>query len=164
MATTHEIRPFYPVSGGDDADFGFRNRPQASAQTFLAGAVLTETTGGAVQEAGANPTPILGVATAPAAGYDWEYNTLGTVVPTMPVALATSEFRGTYLADAIPSVSALVGTTVGITKHATGYWVVDGAKTSSNQRVRITGAEGADGDSNVPVTFVFLEANRMVIA
>ena len=46
-----------------------------------------------------------------------------------------------------------------------GYWAVDYAKDSSAQRVRITGvdSEAADGDVNIPVTFVILPANQVVI-
>lgn len=161
---THELRPIYPVDGGDNADFDFRNWPVKSGETFLKGSFLVDATDGEVAEAGENPSAIIGVSLAGAADYDWQYDTFGTVVPSMPFATADTEFRGT-LVGTIADVSAVIGATYGVTKQASGYWAVDSAKSSSNQRVRITGVDGeaADGDVNIPVTFVILPANQVVI-
>lgn len=162
---THELRPIYPVDGGDNADFDFRNWPQAANQDFLAGAFLAISSGGGtVEEAGANPASIVGVSLAPASGYDWQYDTFGTVTPGIPFATADTEFRGT-LVGTIADVSAVIGSTYGVTKQVSGYWAVDSSKSSSNQRVRITGVDDTvqDGDTDIPVTFVILPANQVVI-
>ncbi len=172
MAKVHEVIPFYPVDGGDDKDFSFRNRPIGAGETFKTGAVLVDGTHGAVDEAGTNPAAIIGVALADAAGYAWQSDTFGTVVPSMPFATADQEFRGTFAADdavqtpvVTADVSAIIGNTYGVTLDTdTGYWIVDSSKSASNQRVTITGVEGEDGDSNVPVTFTILPANRVVIS
>lgn len=170
MAKTHELIPFYPVDGAGDKDFRFRNRPIGSGETFKRGAVLVDGGNGEVDEAAANPSAIIGVSLNAAADYAWQYNTPGTVVPSMPFATADQEFRGTYTdgtsssAVVVADVDALIGATRGVTKDSdTGYWIVDSTKDASNQRVTITGVEGEDGDSNIPVRFVFLPANRVVI-
>lgn len=172
MAKVHEIIPIYPVDGGDDKDFSIRNRPIGSGETFKRGAFLVDGGNGAVDEAGTNPAAILGVSLAAAADYAWQYNTLGTVVPSMPFATADQEFRGSLAKDdaiqtpqVTADVSALIGATRGVTLDTdTGHWVVDGTKSSSNQRVTITAVEGEDGDSNIPVRFTILPANRVVIS
>lgn len=167
----HELIPFYPVSGGDDKDFSFRNWTIGADEDFLRGAPLVSGGNREADEAGTDPAAIIGVALADAAGYDWQYDTFGTVAPSMPFATADQEFRGTLSdADAIADpvvtadVSAVVGATYGITLSDSGHWVVDATKSASNQRVTITAAEGADGDSNIPVRFTILPANRVVIS
>lgn len=164
MAKTFELRPIYPVSGGDDADFDFRNWTIGASETFKRGAFLVSGGNGEVDEAGANPSAIIGVALADAADYAWQHSTLGDVVPSMPFATADTEFRGT-LVGTISDVSAVIGATYGVTKQVSGYWAVDYSKSASNQRVTITGVEdeAVDGDINIPVTFTILPTNRVVI-
>lgn len=164
MATTHELRPIYPVDGGDNADFDFRNWKVGSGETFKRGAFLVDGGNGEVDEASDNPASIIGVSTAAAADYAWQKDTFGTVAPGMPFATADTEFGGT-LVGTIGDVSAVIGATYGVTKQSSGYWAVDSAKSSGNQRVRITGVDGeaADGDVDIPVTFVILPANQVVI-
>lgn len=161
---THELRPIHPVDGGDNADFDFRNWRIGTSETFLRGAFLADGGNGEVDEAGTNPAAIIGVSLAAAADYAWQYDTFGAVAPGMPFATADTEFRGT-LVGTINDVSAVIGATYGVTKQVSGYWAVDSAKNASNQRVRITGVDGeaADGDVNIPVTFVILPANQVVI-
>lgn len=138
----------------------------AASQTFKTGAPLAKSAAdGTVEEAGTNPAAIIGIATAPASGYDWQYDTLKTVAKSMPFATADQEFRGT-LYGTIADVSAVIGATYGVTKQASGYWTVDAAKNASNQRVTITGVDDGvkDGDINIPVTFTILPANRAVVS
>lgn len=159
------------MDGGGERDFNFRNRPIAATpeQTFKKGAPLIPgaATGelGHVKEPTTNAlaTGILGFATSDAAGYDWEYNTLGDVVPGMPFATSDQEFRGTYKDSAIADVKALIGTSKDLAKDSSGYWVV--ASTSSAARVKITGIDDAaqNGDTDIPVTFVVLTAQQGVI-
>lgn len=167
MATTFEIRPIAPVYARDG--YAYRTWPLASAQTFKAGAAIVQSSG-EFSEAGTNPAAIVGFATAAADDYAWKEDTFGTVVPSVPVALANQEFRGTLATGSgnytAADVSAQIGATYGLTKHSVaGVWVVDQAKTTTNARVQITGVdqEAADGDINIPVTFVVLPDNRDVV-
>lgn len=174
MAKVHQVIPFHPVDGGDDKDFAFRNWKIGGSETFKRGAVLVDGGNGEADQGGTNPSAIIGVALAGAADYDWQYSTLGDVVPSIPFATADQEFRGTLAADdaiqtpvVTADVSAVIGADFGVTLDTdTGFWVVDSSKDSSNQRVLITGVVNgaADGDSNIPVTFTFLPANRVVIS
>lgn len=161
---TFELRPIHPVDGGDNADFDFRNWTIGGSETFKRGAFLVDGGNGEVDEAGTNPAAIIGVSLADADDYAWQYDTFGTVAPGMPFATADTEFRGT-LVGTISDVSAVVGATYGVTKQVSGYWAVDYTKDSANQRVRITGVDDTaqDGDINIPVTFVILPANQVVI-
>lgn len=139
---------------------------------FEVGAVVV-LDGGVTVEASANPTNILGVATAASDSYDWQKDTHGFVEPSVPVALADEVFRGTLLGTF--SRDDDLGAEYGITKNAgTGFWVVDKAKTGANARVHVlevervaTSEEGitheiVDGDINVPVTFMFIPEYRQV--
>lgn len=170
----HEVIPFYPVDGGDDKDFAFRNWTIGGSETFKRGAVLVSGGNGEADEGGTNPAAIIGISLAGAADYAWMHDTLGTVTPSIPFATADQEFRGTLAADdaiqtpvVTADVSAVIGATYGVTQDTdTGYWIVDSSKSASNQRVTITGVDSSavDGDSNIPVTFTILPANRVVIS
>lgn len=145
--------------------------PAVGSASFPTGAVVF-LDDGELAEAGTNPSQILGVATAASDSYDWQADTHGLVQPKVPVALADEEFRGTLLGTFDVED---IGKTFGITKDSnTGYWVVDRAKSSSNQRVTVLGVdkiaidntgvitEVADGDINVPVSFMFIPQYRQV--
>jgi hypothetical protein len=160
MATTFALRPISPVIRNES--FRYVTPPLAAAQDFVKGApaFLDD---GAVEEAGTNPAAILGFFTADAAQYDWKEDTLGRVTPAVPVALATGVFRGTLKGTFDPDD---IGATFGITRDATtGYWYVDLAKSSSNQRVTLLGVddEAVEDDIDVPCTFAVLPANRQVV-
>lgn len=170
MATTFKIRPMGEQYNTPSTRF--KTPDVAVAAEFKVGAVVF-LDGGVVDEAGANPAKILGVATAASDSYDWQKDTQGFVKPSVPVALADEEFRGTLLGTF--NRAADLGTEYGITKHATtGFWVVDKAKTSTNARVHVLGVERVatsedgishdivDGDINVPVTFMFIPQYRQV--
>lgn len=147
--------------------------PPIGAAEFTAGAVVFLDDGD-LTEAGANPSKILGVATASSDSYDWMEDTHGLVSPKVPIALATEEFRGTLLGTFDMDD---VGKEYGITKYdddGTDVWVVDRSKTGSNARVTVLGVdkiaitdegvitEVADGDINVPVSFMFIPEYRQV--
>lgn len=164
----HRIIPFHPVDSSDAADYSFRNWNVGAGETFIRGAVLVDGGNREIDEAGANPAAIIGVALADANAYAWIDGTYGDAQNHAPFALADQEFRGTLTTGTTPTVtadvSAVVGTTFGITKQSgSNIWIVDSAKNAANQRVLITGVEGADGDSDVPVRFVFLAANQVVV-
>lgn len=167
----HAVRPFHPVRYKEGETH--RTPPYKTGETFGVGAVIVRTSGAeTVEEGGTDPTPIVGVALAGAADYAWMRDTFGSVVPAVPIALSDQEFRGTLgnsdtsTPEVIADVSAIIGAQYGLVKDtATGYWVID-ADDTTNKRVQITGVDDgvADGDGNIPVTFVFLPANRDVIA
>jgi hypothetical protein len=160
MATTYALRPISPVIFNEG--YRYVNPPLAAAQDFKKGAPALLNTTGTVQEAGADPATILGFFTADAAQYDWKDDTLGTVNPSVPVALSTHVFRGTLKGT---FAAADVGASFGLTEQAGGIWTVDRAKTGGDARVIILSVEDgvAVADIDVPVTFSVLSANRQVV-
>lgn len=143
----------------------FRTYALAASQTFKAGAPAVLTSGAnTVQEGGTDPTPIVGFFLADAADYAWMDDTFGKVVPSVPIALANQEFRGTLEATYV-AATHVIGFECGIVKDATGYWTLDPSDTT-NVLARLTGfdSEVADGDINPPVRFVVIEADREVLA
>ena len=170
MATTFKIRPMGEQYNTPSTRF--KTPDVAASADFEVGAVVF-LDDGVTTEAGVNPANILGVATAASDSYDWQKDTQGFVTPSVPVALADEEFRGTLLGTF--NRAADLGTEYGITKDVTtGFWVVDKAKTSTNARVHVLGVERVatsedgishdivDGDINVPVTFMFIPEYRQV--
>lgn len=157
MAETYVLRKIAPVRA-TDRDI-YVDYPLADSQDFEAGAPVVLSTG-KISECGADPSSILGFATAGAADYAWMYSTRGDVVPQVPIALAGAEFRGSLKGT---FAAADVGSKFGLVDDS-GTWVVDRSETS-NTRVVITGVDdGVEvGDINVPCTFVVLAANRQVI-
>jgi hypothetical protein len=160
MATTFALRPISPVIRNES--YRYVTPPLAAAQDFKKGAPALLNVTGTVQEGGTNPADILGFFTAASGQYDWKEDTLGKVVPAVPVALATGVFRGTLKGT---FAAADVGEDFGITEDASGYWVVDRAKSGSNQRVLVIGVddEVEVGDIDVPCTFTVLPANRQIL-
>lgn len=162
---TWAIRPISPVrwQGGKES---YRTFALDAGQTFKKGAALVfDDDTNTVKEAGSDPTAIVGFATCAAADVAEMYDTFGTVVPSVPVALASENvFRGTlegtYDADA-----HVLGTDFGLVLDASGYWTVDETD-ETNTRVIIVGFEEgvADGDVNIPVLFRVLPANAVAVS
>lgn len=162
MAKTYAVRPIIPAKYKEGESY--RTIPLAASQTFESGAIVT-LSGGKVAEAGTDPSSILGVALAAADDYDWMEDTHGTVFPSVPIAMPDQEFRGTLLGT-YNSATHVIGFECGVVKDSTtGFWCVDPSDTN-NKRVRITGIDhtAENGDTNVPVRFVFLAANQAVVA
>lgn len=139
----------------------YRTKPLASGSAFTKGAAVV-VTAGKTTECGADPAEIAGFACAAAGDYAEIYDTFGNVAPKVPIALADSEFRGTLTGTVDGNE---VGSNFGLVKNVDGIWVIDRTETI-NTRVRITGIDDdvVVGDTNAPVTFVVLAANRQVIA
>jgi hypothetical protein len=168
---THAIRPIAPLYRvGYER---FNTVPLSATQTFSEGAVIVQNaTDGTYEEAGADPSAIAGIALAAADDYDWSADTFGFTVARIPIASPDQVFRGN-LADAasagavaIANISAEIGVSYGLVKDATtGFWVVDHADIT-NTRVRIVGIDDdvADGDENIVVHFVILDANQEAIS
>lgn len=154
---TYAIRPITPVIRNES--YRYVNYPLAAAQTFKKGAPLVLGTAGTVSEGGTDPTIILGFAAADAADYAWQADTFGTVVASVPVALADGVFRGTL--EGTYDSAAHLSTDFGLVKDATGYWTVDETD-ETNVRVIVIGVDDgvANGDVNVPCTFRVLAAHR----
>jgi len=152
------IRPISPVYYNESDKY--RSYPVASGEDFTKGAPVVMASG-EVSETGADPASILGFATAGVSDYSWQVDTIGYVHKRVPVAVADREFRGTLEGT---FAAADVGTEYGLVEDATGYWVIDKTDTT-NTRVVITGVddEAEVGDTNVPVTFMVLDANRQVV-
>lgn len=173
MAKTYAVIPISPVryTPGEK----YRTWPTAAGETFLKGAPIERSSAGNTFEEHdtADPTSgIVGFALAGAADYAWQDDTFGTVVPSVPVALADQEFRGslansnTSTPETISDVSAVIGTTYGLVKDSeTGYWVLNHDDTTGGV-AKVTGVDptAEDGDANIPVTFVLTTASREVIA
>lgn len=167
MPTTFATRPIHPVYRRDG--YTFKAYPLADAADFEQGApVLLDN--GEFDETGVDPALIAGFALASTDDYAWKEDTFGSVVPSVPVAMADQEFRGTLSNSDAGWAQAwdpdFVGNEFGITATAEDIWVVDAFKDAGVTRVRITGVDDeveAD-DINVPVRFVVLAANRQVIS
>lgn len=162
---TWAIRPISPVrwQGGKES---YRTFALDTGQTFKKGApVVFDTDTNTIKEASADPSAIVGFATCDAADVAEMYDTFGTVVPAVPVALASENvFRGTFEGTYDADVHVL-GTDYGLVLDASGYWTVDETD-ESNTRVILVGFEEgvADGDVNIPVLFRVLPANAVAVS
>lgn len=162
MPTTYATRHISPVIFNEG--FRYVTPPLAAAQDFKKGAPALMGVTGTVAEAGVNPPLILGFFTADADQYDWKDDTLGTVDPAVPVALATHVFRGTLTGTFAAND---VGSQFGLTEQVGDIWTLDRAKdvASTHHRALVLSVEDgvAVGDINVPVTFTVLPANRQAV-
>jgi hypothetical protein len=153
---------FHPVKRLDG--YTFRDIPYAAGETFPAGALVLRDANGEIAECGVDPALIAGVATAAVADYAWKADTFNTVAPSVPIATADQEFRGTMVGI---WAAANLGASYGVTANAvTGEWEIDQAKVAAaDLRVQIVGVDDdvAVGDVNPQVRFVILTANRQVI-
>lgn len=150
----------HPVHRRDG--YAWKTNTYASGETFETGAVVTLDTNGKWAEGGTDPASIAGVAMCAVADAN-PSDTFGNAESVVPVALSDQEFRGTL--EGTIALPGDLGAEYGVVKDATGYWTIDRTDTA-NKRVRITGVDDIveNGDVNAPVTFVFLTANRQVIA
>lgn len=167
----HPVRPISPSRYREGERY--RANPLADGETFKAGAPIVLGANGVFAEAGADPDSIVGFATAGAEDYAWKRDTFGTVVPSVPVALADQEFRGTLGSadtDSTPAVvadkTAVIGEVYGLVKDAaTGHWVLNINDTTDGiAKVVSVDYDVEDGDSNIPVNFVIVAEARDVIA
>jgi hypothetical protein len=137
-----------------------------SAQTFKKGAVVLTAADGELEEGGANPASILGIALAAVGsglGYGMANESQITVFTgrvneiTVAIANGNTIFSGALRNGATEETvaQALIGDTYGITEDADGIWYVDVTKNAANQRVQIV---DVDTDLNM-VLFKFLTAN-----
>lgn len=144
--------------------YAFKTYPRTAGQTFLDGSLVILAAGGTITECGVDPALIAGVSLAGVADYAWMVDTFGTVVPSVPVATADQEFRGTFVGA---WAAADLGAAHGVTRNAvTLEWEVDKAKVGGDARVTIVGVDDdvVVGTVNPQVRFVILPANRQVIS
>lgn len=168
---THPVRPIAPARYREGERY--RTYPLASGEDFTEGAPIILTSGAnTFEEAGADPSSIVGFALAGAADYAWKDDTFGYVDPAVPVALADQEFRGTLgnsdtgTAEVTADVSAVIGNTYGLVEDSeTGYWVLNADDTTGGIAtvVRVD-PDVEDGDGNIPVNFIIEPSARDVIA
>lgn len=149
-----ELSPFTCVDGFAITHRGF----EGAAEAFKAGAVLIASAN-QLDEGGANPTTIAGIAVSPASG------TTGDPIEYVP-ALPGKVFEGSLDDSNDLGAGAIVATDLlkeyGITKDTvTGVWYVDKFKTAGDARVRIIGFRDAVGTVRGRVQFVF--SNDQVI-
>lgn len=131
--------------------------PVDSAAAYVRGAVLIDDGGGEVTEGGANPTSIVGVATAkhpPSNNYSIDIGKFTPAYPNVP-------FEGSIddSSDLGNGASAAtdIGTAYGITEDGDGVWYIDKNKTAAaDVRVRITKLVDAAGTTQGRARFVFL--------
>lgn len=157
-------RIMQPARTPSGAAFDVQYMQYVSGATFARGAVLAYTSG-EVNEAGANPATIVGVAlqaadTSP--GFAAANNPSPITGRSRKVSVARANdvtvFSATLTngsSTRIAPTVADIGTQVGITAYS-GVWTVDKNKTAGNARVAIV---GIDTDVNV-VFFRFLSANQ----
>lgn len=130
--------------------------PVAAAQTWVRGAVLIQNGSGELEEGGANPTAIVGVALAkhpPTNTPEGE----GYHIP----ARENIEFIASVDDSAAIDTGAIAAgdlyTAYGITEDGSGVWYIDKNKTAAaDVRVRITGFKDAVGTVQGRVRVQFL--------
>lgn len=155
---TWNIRPITPVYRNESDRYV--TYPLASAQDFAKGAPVVLGTDGTISEAGADPSLVLGFATAGADDYSWSADTFGYVSAAVPVALADQTFRGTL--EGTINLATDISDQFGIVEDATGYWTVDRSDTT-NVVVTVLDVgddDVADGDVNAPVIFRVIDTVR----
>lgn len=146
------------------------SQPEDATQTWFAGAPLVQVSG-YMQECGANPTRIDGVAVAKAHNDTTHatHNAMFTEVETDVVyEMSIDKASGQAGASAVLAASN-VGATYGITKDTIGsspagtalYWYLDVDKSAANQRVLVIGFPvwSPAGTVNGRVYVKFLAAN-----
>lgn len=156
---TYAIRPISPVFRNEA--YRFVTYPVKANETFKKGAAVLLNADGEVEECGADPALVLGFATADVGQYAWQKDTLETVKPSVPVALADQTFRGTL--EGTYDADGHIGVDFGLVKDATGYWTVDETD-ETNVRVILIGVDDGvvDGDVNVPCTFTVISSVRQL--
>lgn len=168
MANTFEFRAMGEQYNAPDTRFG--TKTPAADEEFLAGAPVVLGDGGTISEiADATFAKVYGIVTADYDSYDWRKDSHGLVKNKIPVALSDEEFhgslKGTFAVDDI-------GAEYGLVKE-NDVWVVNKSDTA-NKRVVVTGVDAiaindegvsvevSPGDTNVPISFMFLPAYRQV--
>ena len=173
------------LGGFDAVELAYND---ANSATYKIGAVLTPngTAGQLIEATAASPTTaIMGIALQPGSNlaaaiaypnYGQVYpagsalagsSTAGTANAVTPllcaVAAPNQVFEGTFITGATDTAitSAVVFTKFGLTKDATsGYWYVDGSKTTTNGSVTVIGIKNVQDitlgtTTGVRVFFVF---------
>ena len=120
--------------------------PEAATQTFSDGALVVVSSGN-VQECGANPTRIDGVAVGAANNYasataDGLHNHMFTLVDDNIIYEISIDKASAQAGAAAVLAASDVGSTIGVTKDTTGttlYWYADVDKKAANQRLLIIG-------------------------
>lgn len=145
------IRPAYRM--GLASTPGDRS-PESALQTFTKGAVLVAS-GGFLEEGGANPTAIVGVADEPGqnGATDGAKTTHYTPALSDIVFEAILDSAGALGARAIAATD--LWTEVGITKHADGSWYLDVDKVGATGRARIIRFKDPVGTLLGRVFFIF---------
>lgn len=132
-----------------------RPYPEETSMSYLKGAVLVQdATSKELEEGGADPTNIGGIAIAAASG------TAGTDVPHY-VPGGGNVFEGTIDDGTENGSYALlatdIGSSFGLAKTSGGFWYVDKSETSTKS-VRVIGAKDEVGAFNARVFFEFLSS------
>ena len=161
MATIviEEMRFAFSLHGGGTCLHG----PEAATQTFLKGALLVFSAG-YIQECGADPAAILGVAAE-----DGHNDTTAGTSQIKYYPLTGNVFEANLAQAAANTTSATtdLGTKYGVIKRSTGtaHWVVDSAETSSTRCVILNWARSTVAtDVNARVQIHFFQANDELTA
>lgn len=154
---TWNTRPITPAYWNESNRY--LTYPVATGEDFGKGAPVILNTDGEIEEAGADPSLVLGFATC-AASEATPADTFGYADARLPVALADQVFRGTL--EGTLDIDADISDQFGLVDDATsGYWTIDRSDTS-NVVVTVIGYEDgvADGDVNPPVLFKVIDTVR----
>lgn len=132
--------------------------PEAATQTFLKGAPLAWN-GGYLEEAGADPAAIVGIAAED--GHN-STNAGDDTITYVPLAGNVFEANLAQAAANTTSAATNLGTAYGIVKRTTGtaHWVVDSSDTTNTRcrPLRFTRGSVA-GDVNARINITFFNAN-----
>lgn len=135
------------------------NIPEAATQTFKQGAVIV-TSAGYAQEAGVDPSAIVGVAAMPGSNLDTAgvakgaYDGACRMIPALP----HSQFEFTLDSAAgtpYASLATDMGAAYGLTKDANGLWYVDVDKTGGQAAVNVVGFRDPVGTAQARVYVAF---------
>lgn len=130
---------------------------QGSNEPFIVGDFVFVSTGESAEceRCGADPTLIAGISEISS-----EANRLITPNGRVPVRIITGASVVLGLSSSTTfAYGTHVGNSYGITRHASGFWQLDTAKTTTSSRARVIG-----GDAASNTFFVVLHANLLQFA
>lgn len=137
--------------------------PEAALQTFKNGALLVAAAG-FIQEAGANPTAVVGVSAEPGKNLTVAGVAQGVLdgqsrfIPVLPHSVFEMNLDKASALGYL-SLQTDLGALYGVTKDANGIWYIDVDKTAGNARVVVVGFRDPVGTASARVYALFKNGN-----